>query len=52
MGSAVPTAELDGVFEGLGGPASEEVADAVAYVTSRPRPVTLRQIMVPPTRQA
>ncbi|WP_217242368.1 SDR family oxidoreductase [Streptomyces sp. AC555_RSS877] len=44
--------QLDGMFDTLGGLASEEVADVVAYAASRPRRVNLRQIMVLPTRQA
>lgn len=44
--------QLDGMFDALGGLASEEVADVVAYVASRPRRVNLRQIVVLPTRQA
>ncbi|MEU3840957.1 SDR family oxidoreductase [Streptomyces sp. NPDC028635] len=44
--------QLDGMFEALGGLAAEEVADVVAYVTSRARHINLRQIMVLPTRQA
>ncbi|MFD3501422.1 SDR family oxidoreductase [Streptomyces sp. NPDC058676] len=44
--------QLDGMFDALGGLASEEVADVVAYAASRPRRVNLRQIMVLPTRQA
>ena len=45
-------AQVDGMLEALGSMSSEEVADVVAYVTSRPRHVNLRQIMVLPTRQA
>jgi NADP-dependent 3-hydroxy acid dehydrogenase YdfG len=44
--------QLDGMFAELGGLASEEVADVVAYVASRPRRVNLRQVVVLPTRQA
>lgn len=44
--------QLDGMVEALGMLAAEEVADVVAYVSSRPRHVNLRQIMVLPTRQA
>ncbi|MDQ1046114.1 SDR family oxidoreductase [Streptomyces sp. V4I2] len=43
--------QLDGMFDALGGLASEEVADVVAYVASRPRRVNLGQITVLPTRQ-
>ncbi|MGW7259599.1 SDR family oxidoreductase [Streptomyces sp. NPDC054834] len=52
VASAELAGELDRMFEGLGGLASEEVADVIAYATSRPRHVNLRQIMVLPTRQA
>ncbi|MFF3331465.1 SDR family oxidoreductase [Streptomyces sp. NPDC002888] len=52
IGSAELRGQVDGMFEEIGGLASEEVADVVAYVTSRPRRVNLRQIMVLPTRQA
>ncbi|MEU6556180.1 SDR family oxidoreductase [Streptomyces sp. NPDC046915] len=52
VGSAELAGELDGMFEGIGGLAAEEVADVIAYVTSRARHVNLRQIMVLPTRQA
>ncbi|MET9505952.1 SDR family oxidoreductase [Streptomyces sp. NPDC006622] len=49
-------AELAGVvqdmFETIGGLSAQELADVVAYATSRPRHVNLRQIMVLPTRQA
>ncbi|MFI5689273.1 SDR family oxidoreductase [Streptomyces sp. NPDC051636] len=44
--------QLDGMFEAVGGLASEEVADVIAYAAGRPRHVNLRQIMVLPTRQA
>ncbi|GGW15391.1 oxidoreductase [Streptomyces capoamus] len=44
--------QLDGMFEAIGALAAADVADVVAYVTSRPRHVNLRQIMVLPTRQA
>ncbi|MER6279888.1 MULTISPECIES: SDR family oxidoreductase [unclassified Streptomyces] len=44
--------QLDGMFDAIGGLAAAEVADVVAYVTSRPRHVNLRQIVVLPTRQA
>jgi NADP-dependent 3-hydroxy acid dehydrogenase YdfG len=44
--------QVDGMVEELGTLSSEEVADVVAYVSSRPRHVNLRQIMVLPTRQA
>jgi NADP-dependent 3-hydroxy acid dehydrogenase YdfG len=44
--------QLDGMLEAIGTLAAEEIADLVGYVTSRPRHVNLRQIMVLPTRQA
>ena len=40
-----------GMVEALGSLSPEEVADVVAYVSSRPRHVNLRQIVVLPTRQ-
>ncbi|MFG2128503.1 SDR family oxidoreductase [Streptomyces sp. NPDC048751] len=52
IGSAELRGQLDGMIEEIGTLASEEVADVVAYVASRPRHVNLRQIMVLPTRQA
>ncbi|KOV98842.1 MULTISPECIES: SDR family oxidoreductase [unclassified Streptomyces] len=50
--SAELSGQLDGMFEVIGALAAADVADVVAYVTSRPRHVNLRQIMVLPTRQA
>ncbi|WP_333764417.1 SDR family oxidoreductase [Streptomyces sp. IBSBF 2390] len=50
--SAELAGQLDGMFDAIGGLAAAEVADVVAYVTSRPRHVNLRQIVVLPTRQA
>jgi len=44
--------QVGGMVDALGTLSSAEVADVVAYVTSRPRHVNLRQIMVLPTRQA
>jgi NADP-dependent 3-hydroxy acid dehydrogenase YdfG len=44
--------QVGGMVESLGRLAAEEIADVVAYVSSRPRHVNLRQIMVLPTRQA
>ncbi|MFF9816357.1 SDR family oxidoreductase [Streptomyces sp. NPDC014006] len=52
VGNGELATQLDGMFEALGGLAAEEVADVVAYVTSRARHINLRQIMVLPTRQA
>ena len=43
--------QIDGLIEVSGTLAAGELADVVAYVTSRPRHVNLRQIMVLPTRQ-
>ncbi|NED12228.1 SDR family oxidoreductase [Streptomyces sp. SID9124] len=43
---------LDGMFEALGGLSCDEVADLIAYTTSRARHVNLRQLVVLPTRQA
>ncbi|MFJ7630762.1 SDR family oxidoreductase [Streptomyces sp. NPDC097595] len=44
--------QLDGMFEALGGLSSEEIADLIAYTTSRARHINLRQLVVLPTRQA
>ncbi|MET7649764.1 MULTISPECIES: SDR family oxidoreductase [unclassified Streptomyces] len=44
--------QLDGMLDAIGALSSAEIADVVAYATSRPRHVNLRQIMVLPTRQA
>lgn len=44
--------ELDGMFDALGGLSADEVADLIAYTTSRARHINLRQIVVLPTRQA
>lgn len=43
--------QVSGMLEAFGALAAGELADVVAYVTSRPRHVNLRQIMVLPTRQ-
>ncbi|GAA3805468.1 SDR family oxidoreductase [Streptomyces coacervatus] len=43
--------QVGGMMEAFGALAAGELADVVAYVTSRPRHVNLRQIMVLPTRQ-
>ncbi|MEU0028044.1 SDR family oxidoreductase [Streptomyces sp. NPDC006335] len=43
--------QLGGMVEATGMLAATELADLVAYVTSRPRHVNLRQIMVLPTAQ-
>ncbi|MGW7823474.1 SDR family oxidoreductase [Streptomyces puniciscabiei] len=50
--SAELSGQLDGMLEAIGALSAAEVADVVAYATSRPRHVNLRQIMVLPTRQA
>ncbi|MFC3572773.1 SDR family oxidoreductase [Streptomyces yaanensis] len=56
LGSHIDNAELaqqlDGMFGALGPLACEDIADLVAYVTSRPRHVNLRQVIALPTRQA
>ncbi|MFG2574377.1 SDR family oxidoreductase [Streptomyces sp. NPDC048481] len=44
--------QLDGMLDAIGALSSAEIADVVAYATSRPRHVNLRQIVVLPTRQA
>ncbi|AZP18353.1 SDR family oxidoreductase [Streptomyces aquilus] len=44
--------QVGGMVDAMGTLSAAEVADVVAYVTSRPRHVNLRQIMVLPTRQA
>jgi NADP-dependent 3-hydroxy acid dehydrogenase YdfG len=43
--------QVGGMVDAVGTLSAAEVADVVAYVTSRPRHVNLRQIMVLPTRQ-
>ncbi|MFF1448802.1 SDR family oxidoreductase [Streptomyces sp. NPDC058274] len=44
--------ELDGMFGAIDALSAEEIADVVAYVTSRPPRVNLRQVIVLPTTQA
>ncbi|MFF1920559.1 SDR family oxidoreductase [Streptomyces sp. NPDC058221] len=44
--------ELDGMFDALGGLTADEIADLIAYTTSRARHINLRQLIVLPTRQA
>lgn len=44
--------QLGQMFDAIGALSAEEIADLVGYVTSRPRHVNLRQIIVMPTRQA
>ncbi|WP_406008533.1 SDR family oxidoreductase [Streptomyces sp. NBC_00637] len=52
LDNAELSGQLDGMLDTIGALSSAEIADVVAYVTSRPRHVNLRQIMVLPTRQA
>ncbi|MEU5579848.1 SDR family oxidoreductase [Streptomyces huasconensis] len=44
--------QLEGMFGAIGSLAADDVADLIAYATSRPRHVNLRQLIVLPTRQA
>ncbi|WP_411125609.1 SDR family oxidoreductase [Streptomyces sp. x-19] len=44
--------QLDGMFDALIGLSPDDVADLIAYATSRARHVNLRQAVVLPTRQA
>ncbi|WAL66595.1 SDR family oxidoreductase [Amycolatopsis cynarae] len=44
--------QLGEMIGGMGTLSSEEIADLIGYVTSRPRHVNLRQVVVLPTRQA
>ncbi|GAA2307274.1 SDR family oxidoreductase [Streptomyces kunmingensis] len=44
--------QLDGMFEALTGLSSDDIADLIAYTTSRPRHVNLRHAVILPTRQA
>ncbi|MFJ1548394.1 SDR family oxidoreductase [Streptomyces sp. NPDC088246] len=44
--------QLDGMFDAIGALSSHEIADLVAYATSRARHINLRQLIVLPTRQA
>ncbi|MDQ0378823.1 SDR family oxidoreductase [Amycolatopsis thermophila] len=50
--SAEHAAQLDEMAAALGPLAASEIADLIAYTTSRPRHLNLRQIIVLPTRQA
>ncbi|MFH9064662.1 SDR family oxidoreductase [Streptomyces coeruleorubidus] len=43
--------QVAGIVDEVGALSAEEIADLVAYVTSRPRRVNLRQIVALPTRQ-
>ncbi|USQ88724.1 SDR family oxidoreductase [Streptomyces phaeoluteigriseus] len=49
---AGPAGMVRDMLESIGGLSAQELADVVAYTTSRPRHVNLRQVMVLPTRQA
>ncbi|GAB2872969.1 SDR family NAD(P)-dependent oxidoreductase [Streptomyces deserti] len=51
LGNADLAGQLEDLFEAVGSLSSDEVADVVAYVTSRPRRVNLRQVVVLPTAQ-
>ncbi len=44
--------QLDGMFRAIEAMTSEDIADLIAYATSRPARVNLRQVIVLPTRQA
>ncbi|UGT39819.1 SDR family oxidoreductase [Nocardia yamanashiensis] len=44
--------QLDGMFEALDALSASDIADLIAYTTSRPVHVNLRQVIVLPTRQA
>ncbi|MFH9587252.1 SDR family oxidoreductase [Streptomyces luteogriseus] len=44
--------QVEGMLDEVGALSAEELADLVAYATSRPRHVNLRQIVALPTRQA
>lgn len=44
--------QVDDMVQAVGTLSAEELADVVAYATSRPRHVNLRQIVALPTRQA
>ncbi|MGW1192560.1 SDR family oxidoreductase [Streptomyces sp. NPDC002559] len=43
--------QLQGMFEVIDALSADEIADVVGFVTSRPRHVNLRQVIVLPTRQ-
>lgn len=43
--------QVEGMLDEVGALSAEELADLVAYATSRPRRVNLRQIIALPTRQ-
>lgn len=46
------SAQLGGMFEAIPALTSEDIADLIAYTTSRRAQVNLRQVIVVPTRQA
>ncbi|MCZ4102050.1 SDR family oxidoreductase [Streptomyces sp. SID13666] len=46
------SAQLGGMYEAMGTLSSDEIADIIGFVTSRPAHVNLRQVIVQPTRQA
>lgn len=46
------SSQLDGMFDALIGLSADDIADLIAYTTSRARHVNLRQAIVLPTRQA
>jgi NADP-dependent 3-hydroxy acid dehydrogenase YdfG len=46
------TEQLDGMFRTIEAMTSQDIADLIGYVTSRPARVNLRQVVVLPTRQA
>ncbi|MEW2392896.1 SDR family oxidoreductase [Streptomyces venezuelae] len=52
IANAELSGELEGMFGAVGSLESEDIADLIAYATSRPRHVNLRQMIVLPTRQA
>ncbi|MFF7730839.1 SDR family oxidoreductase [Streptomyces sp. NPDC008001] len=52
MDNAAIAEELRGLQDAVGALSSDEIADIIGFVTSRPRHVNLRQVMVLPTRQA
>ncbi|PNE38268.1 SDR family oxidoreductase [Streptomyces noursei] len=46
------SSQLDGMFDALIGLSADDIADLIAFATSRARHVNLRQAIVLPTRQA
>lgn len=46
------SAQLGGMFDAMGSLSSDDVADLIGFVASRPAHVNLRQVIVLPTRQA